>query len=99
MTPPTNQGKRHQTQKRVGSGNESKAQVAHYLQRRVVIRAKIDGVETMAHGTLGLLSTVRGYHVYRRMWTLVVGKSLTASREYGNVHDRHAVALSYPIPF
>ena len=35
------------------------AQVAHYLERRVVIRAKID---RMIYSTLGLLSTVSGHH-------------------------------------
>ena len=39
--------------------------MAHYLERRVIISAKIDGVEKMAYGILGLLSTVRGYHAYR----------------------------------
>ena len=63
------------------------AQVAHYLERRVVISEKIDGVEKMACSTLGLLSTVRGYHAYRQMWTPVVSESLTAARESGNVHD------------
>ena len=35
-------------------------------------------------------STVRGYHVYKRTWTPVIGESLTAAREFGNIH---AVAL------
>ena len=72
------------------------AQLAHYLERCIIIRAKIDSVEKMVHSTLGLLSAVRGYHVYRRMWTPVVGESLTAAREFGNAHDRNAVALFFP---
>ena len=72
--------------------------MAHYLERHVVIRVKMDGVEKLAYSTLGLLSTVCGYHVYRQMWTLV-GENLTAARESGNVHDRNAVALSFPILF
>ena len=59
-----------------------------YLERQVVIRVKIDGVEKMAYSTLGILSTVRGYHVYRHMWTPFVCESLTVARESGNVHDR-----------
>ena len=47
----------------------------------------------MTYSTFKLLSTVRGYHIYRRMWTPVVGKSLMAVRESGNVHDRNAIAL------
>ena len=47
----------------------------------------------MATGTIEYLSTVRGFHVYMRMWTPVVGESLTAVREPGNVHDRNTVAL------
>ena len=43
--------------------------------------------------TIEYLSTVRGFHVYMRTWTPVVGESLTAVREPGNVHDRNAVAL------
>ena len=73
--------------------------MVHYLERHVVIRAKIYCVEKMAYSTLGLLSTVRGYHVYRRMWIPVVGENLTAARESGNVHDKNAVALSFPILF
>ena len=73
--------------------------MAHYLERHVVIRAKMDGVEKLAYSTLGLLSTVRGYHIYRQMWTLVIGENLTAARESGNVHDRNAVPLSFPILF
>ena len=34
-----------------------------HLERHVVIRAKIVGVEKMAYSTFGLLSTIRGYQV------------------------------------
>ena len=47
----------------------------------------------MATGTIKYLSAVHGFHVYMQMWTPVVGESLTAVREPGNVHDRNAVAL------
>ena len=37
--------------------------MVHYLERRVVIRAKTNDVEKMFFSTLGLLSTVCGYHM------------------------------------
>ena len=36
------------------------AQMVHYLERYVVIRAKFDSVGKIAYSTLGLLSTVCG---------------------------------------
>ena len=36
-------------------------------------------------------STVRGHHVYKQVWTPVVGQQLQVEAETGNVHDPHAV--------
>ena len=45
------------------------AQVVHYLERYVVIRAKIGSVKEMVYSTIKLLSTVHCYHVYRQSLT------------------------------
>ena len=34
-------------------------------------------------GTLEFLSTVRGYHIYMKMWTPASGKSLIGAKESG----------------
>ena len=43
---------------------------------------------------LEINSTIRGYHVYKRHWSAVVGEVLEAKKEEPrNVHDRYAVTL------
>ena len=39
-------------------------------------------------------SVVRGHHVFKRIWTPVVGEVLTVAREAGNTEDRFAVAVT-----
>ena len=41
-----------------------------------------------------LVSTVRGHHVYKSTWTLLLGQVLQTSTESGNEHDRFAVAVT-----
>ena len=38
-------------------------------------------------------STVRGHHIYKAIWTPVIGEELTVVPEEGNDHDPHAVAI------
>ena len=38
-------------------------------------------------------SVVRGHHIYKRVWTPVVGEELSLKTEDGNLHDKHAVAV------
>ena len=37
---------------------------------------------------------VRGHHVFKRIWTPVVGEVFTVARETGNTADRFAVAVT-----
>ena len=39
-------------------------------------------------------SVVRGHHVFKRIWTPVVGKVLTVAREAGNTEDGFAFAVT-----
>lgn len=39
-------------------------------------------------------STVRGHHVYKVLWTPIIGEELGVSAEERNDHDRHAVAVT-----
>ena len=36
-------------------------------------------------------SVVRGFHVYRAVWTPILHEELTTQLEYGNPEDRYAV--------
>ena len=41
-----------------------------------------------------LYSAVRGYHVYKDIWTSANGVELQYQREIGNVHDLYAVSIT-----
>ena len=41
-----------------------------------------------------LESVIRGHHIYKRIWRLLVGKVLTLEREEGNTHDRFRLVSS-----
>ena len=43
--------------------------------------------------TLEVESMVRGYHVYKDLWTAVVGEELQCGRESENFRDPFAVAV------
>ena len=36
---------------------------------------------------------VRGFHVYKAVWTPVIGEELSTEREHGNPEDAFAVAI------
>ena len=38
-------------------------------------------------------SIVRGHHVYKAIWTPVIGEELEVRTEDDNEHDQHAVAV------
>ena len=38
-------------------------------------------------------SVVRGHHVYKAIWTPVIGEELSLRAEDNNEHDNHAVAV------
>ena len=38
-------------------------------------------------------SVVRGHHIYKTVWTPVIGEELPVEREEDNQHDQHAVAV------
>ena len=38
-------------------------------------------------------TVMRGYHVYKEVWTSTLGEELTCRRECDNFHDRFAVAI------
>ena len=38
-------------------------------------------------------SVVRGHHVYKTVWTPVIGEQLHLEKESGNPHDDFAVAV------
>ena len=45
-----------------------------------------------SHSDRCINSVVRGHHIYKDIWTPVIGEELTCRREVGNIHDLHAVA-------
>ena len=42
---------------------------------------------------LTLSSCIRGFHVYREIWTPVIGEVLTCKRQPSNMVDRYAVRV------
>ena len=40
-----------------------------------------------------LESVIRGHHIYKHLWRLLVGEMLTLEQEEGNNHDKFAVSL------
>ena len=38
-------------------------------------------------------SVVRGHHIYKSIWTPVLGEELSVEPENGNEHDRYAVSV------
>ena len=42
---------------------------------------------------LTVRTAVRGYHVYKEVWALVIGEEFVCRQERGNDHDRHAVSV------
>ena len=38
-------------------------------------------------------SVIRGFHVYKAIWTATIGEEPSTSREYGNPADQYAVAV------
>ena len=40
-----------------------------------------------------VVSSVRGHHVYKDIWTPAIGEVLTCTQELTNAHDVYAVAV------
>ena len=36
---------------------------------------------------------IRGYHVYRRIWSVTIGEKLVCKRTFSNVVDRYLVGI------
>ncbi len=41
-------------------------------------------------------SVIRGYHVYKDIWTPHIGEVLDCQAEPGNIHDLYAVVVKKP---
>ena len=39
-------------------------------------------------------SAIRGHHIYKEIWSPVVGEELQCKMEHGNIHDIYAVAVT-----
>ena len=76
----------HQTlSARVGSGDETSHSQSTTTKRRVAT--------TMTESSFLVDTMVRGYHVYKDIWTAAVGEELTCRREKFNAADPFAVAV------
>lgn len=49
--------------------------------------------ETAGFEATEILSCVRGYHVYCKIWTPYINETLVCHRELGNLEDPYAVAV------
>ena len=45
------------------------------------------------NATYAVQTVVRGYHVYKQVWSATVGQVLPCQQERGNVHDPYSVAI------
>ena len=50
-------------------------------------------VEDQEEATLSY--SIKGYHVYRAIWSAALGEILQRERELDNVHDRYAVCVMW----
>ena len=48
---------------------------------------------SIAHSGCKKVSVVRGYHIYKKSWTPVIGEVLLVERKEDNQHDDYAVAV------
>ena len=61
------------------------------LSRKAGMGVRVNGCVYMAETEVR--SCVRGYHVYKDIWTTAIGETLICSREPSNTSDRYAVAV------
>ncbi len=40
-----------------------------------------------------IVTVIRGYHVYQRIWTPFVGETATIASEINNAHDQYAITV------
>ena len=52
-----------------------------------------DGYLTTHSHTYCINSVVHGHHIYKDIWTPVIGEELTCRREVGNIYDLYTVAI------
>ena len=50
--------------------------------------------EELLSSSFAINSVVRGYHVYKDIWTSTRGEELQCQRETGNAHDLYAVSVT-----
>ena len=53
-----------------------------------------DRIEVSTVEEIRVLCCVRGYHIYKRVWTATFGEELMCQRELKNSIDEYAVAHS-----
>ena len=59
-----------------------------FYRRRVMAASQV-----VPRGVYEKESVVRGHHIYKTVWTPVIGEELPVEREEDNQHDQHAVAV------
>ena len=50
-------------------------------------------IPEMAVFELTVRTAVRGYHIYKEVWTPAIGEEFVCRQERDNDHDRHAVSV------
>ena len=60
---------------------------------RARVRAELIEYRNYMDAELTVDSCIRGYHVFKNVWTPTVGEQLTCQREIGNNKDRYAVVI------
>ncbi len=52
------------------------------------------GSSTVGSSTWTTNSVIRGHHIYKAIWTPIIGEQLFLKAEDRNEHDKHAVAVT-----
>ena len=59
----------------------------------IIPLAMVTTCEELLSSSFAINSVVRGYHVYKDIWTSACGEELQSQRETDNVHDLYAVSV------
>ena len=56
----------------------------------------MEAADSVDMASFSVESVIRGHHVYKAIWSSVLGEELQCHREVGNIHDLYAVSIVKP---
>ena len=64
-----------------------------YTLAQTSVYCIVGEMASQAEETFSFVSVVRGHHIYKSVWTPMLGERLSVRPETGNNHDKHAVSV------